>query len=330
VSLRKGLALGVIVGGLGVLLRPTATAQRLEGDYGLRLLFGLRGTVSPPHDVAIVSIDKGSAQQLGVDASDWPPPRHVHADVLRAVCGAGASAVVMDIWFPRHRTAEEDEDLARAVAACGNVVLVQRMERPRVPGAGVETELLQSPIGELQRAALALAPFPLPRGTAVVYVWPFIETPRGNVPTLPAVALQVHALPWLNRLRSVLRDEGARQSKDVPSRVSSPADSQRLMLLLRKTFQDDPSLAGRVAARLDALGAEVPPTERSVLDALVRLYTESGPLYLNLYGPPGTIDTIPYHELLQEPRRAHELRGRAVFVGEIPTAFLSTSTISDS
>ena len=330
VSVRKGLALGVIVGGLGVLLHPTSTAQRLEGDYALRLLFGLRGTVPPPRDVAIVSIDKGSAQQLGLDPAEWPPPRHVHAEVLRAVCGAGASVVVMDIWFPRHRTPEEDDDLIGAVAGCGNVVLVQRLERPRVPGAGVETELLQSPIGELQRAALALAPFPLPRSTPVMSFWPFVETPRGNVPTLPAAALQVRALPWLNRLRSVLRDTGTRLPEDVPLRVRSPADSERLMLRLRKAFQDDPSLAERVRLRLDALGAQLTTTERSALDALVGLYEESGPLYLNLYGPPGTINTIPYHELLQEPRRASELRGRAVFVGESPTALLTTATIADS
>ena len=78
VRLRKSILLGLFVGALGMLLRPTSIGVRLEEEVGLRALFAFRGPIAPPPDVVVVSVDKGSAQQLGMEPDAWPPPRRIH------------------------------------------------------------------------------------------------------------------------------------------------------------------------------------------------------------------------------------------------------------
>ena len=110
----------------------------------------------------------------------------------------------MDVWFEGHRLPADDDELARAIAESGNVVLVQRVDHPHLRGADVSTELLKSPITQFQDSALSLAPFPLPRSSPTPVFWPFFDTPSGVVATLPAVGLQIHGLPLLDHLQSAL------------------------------------------------------------------------------------------------------------------------------
>jgi adenylate cyclase len=212
VRLRKSILLGLFVGALGMLLRPTSIGVRLEEEVGLRALFAFRGPVAPPPDVVVVSVDKGSAQQLGMEPDAWPPPRRIHAAIIRSLHRHGVSAIIMDVWFEGHRDPADDDDLARAMAESGNVVLVQRVDRPRVPGVKARTELLKSPITQFQQSAISLAPFPLPRSSTTPVFWPFFDTAAGIVPTLPAAALQVHAMASLNRLLSLLDQSGIERS----------------------------------------------------------------------------------------------------------------------
>ncbi|HJY33822.1 MAG TPA: CHASE2 domain-containing protein, partial [Vicinamibacterales bacterium] len=163
--LRKSILLGLFVGALGMLLRPASLGVRLEEEFGLRWLFALRGPVAPPPDVVVVSIDKGSAQQLGMEPGAWPPPRRIHAAIIRSLHRHRVSAIAMDVWFEGHRLPADDDELARAIAESGNVVLVQRVDHPHLTGADVSTELLKSPITQFQDSALSLAPFPLPRSS---------------------------------------------------------------------------------------------------------------------------------------------------------------------
>ncbi len=62
------------------------------------------------------------------------------------------------------------------------------------------------------------------------------------------------------------------------------------------------------------------PTRRHV-SAFIKLYEGGSSSYLNFYGPPGTVRTVSYHELLatQEAdgtNQRESLRGKVVFVGQ--------------
>lgn len=314
-----------------MIVRPTGLGVRLEESVGLPWLFAVRGPAVPPPQVAVVSIDKPSAQQLGLDTRDWPPPRRVHAGVVRSLTRHKASAVVLDVWFDGHRNREDDDELARAIAENGAVVLVQRLERARVSGAGVYTELLQSPIGQFRDRAISLAPFPLPRDSRTTLFWPFFETSAGVVPTLPAAALQVHALPALDRFVSTLRRAGVADLDTLPQRVAAPPDSYQLMRSLRRALGDAPA-ARRVREQLAADDAgDVPEGERQLRSALLGLYAGPDTYYLNFYGPPGTIETVPFHELLRgDAQSRRDLSGRVVFVGESASPFVTSTDQSDT
>ena len=296
--LRKSILLGLFVGALGMLLRPTSLGVRLEEEVGLRWLFALRGPVAPPPDVVVVSIDKGSAQQLGMEPGAWPPPRRIHAAIIRSLHRHGVSAIVMDVWFEGHRVPADDDELARAHGG-------ERQRRPgparRSPafaGRRREHGAAEEPHHSVSGSALSLAPFPLPRTSPTPVFWPFFDTPSGVVATLPAVGLQIHGLPLLDHLRSALEQAGVQSAAALPRRVTSPEDMRQLVESLRHELQQNAPVAARALASLDAQRITAP--ERRVLSALVRLYSGPDTYYLNFYGPAGSIHTIPFHQLLAE------------------------------
>ena len=328
--LRSGILLGIAVGAIGVLLRPTSVGVRLEEEIGIRWLFAMRGPATPPPDVVVVSIDKSAAQQLGMDPAEWPPPRRVHARVIRSLHRQGVSVIVLDIWFPTHREPADDEDLAQAIVESGNVVLVQRVDRPRLPRAGISTDLIQSPISELQKGAVGLAPFPLPRNSPAPVFWPFFESSNGLVPTLPAAALHARAMPAFGRLVPLLNTAGVK-NLDLLSRPVSTAGEARLMAqMLRRELGSNPQAAQSALARVHAATA-ISETERRTIAALLKLYAGRDTYYLNFYGPPGTIRTIPFHEIVQdEGMQGRRLSGAVAFVGEGSSPFVTTSSQPDT
>jgi adenylate cyclase len=70
---------------------------------------------------------------------------------------------------------------------------------------------------------------------------------------------------------------------------------------------------------LERSDSRVPAEQNSWLKSLVKLYGGSSRQYVNYYGPPGTIATLPYYRALQLgdgiDGAAPDLKGKAVFVG---------------
>jgi adenylate cyclase len=327
---RKGVGLGVFIAAIGIGLRPTAVGVRLEEGLALGWLFAVRGPVEPPRGVVVVSIDKSSSDQLGTKSDNWPPPRHVHASVIRSLSRHGVSAIVMDVFFRVHRTPVEDSDLADAIAESGNVALFEWVDRLTYTGG--EIVQTRSPIEQFRDAALATAAFPLPEGAAVKYFWTFFDAPARTVPTLPAVALQIQALPDLGRFLSVLRQAGVSNLTDLPARVATFRDCRQLMHVLRRELRSHPDAARRALGLLEGGTFDgLTAVERSELAALVRLYGGDDTHYLNFYGPAGRIRTIPFHELLTDSQNARlDLKGTVVFVGEAASQFLSSADQRDT
>lgn len=328
--LRKALGLGVVIAGIGIGLRPTTVGVRLEEDLGLRSLFTVRGPVEPPRGVVVVSIDKTSSDQLGLRKEDWPPPRHVHASVIRSLSRHGVSAIMMDVFFRLRRTPAEDDDLADAIAESGKVALFETVDRIRYTGG--EIVQTRSPIEQFRNAALATAPFPLPEEAAVSFFWTFFDATAGRVPTLPAVALQIHALPRLDRFVPLLRQAGVSNLTDLPNRVATASDSRQLMTVFRRELGSHPGAARRALLLLEReTGGGLTAGERSGLAALVRLYGGGDTHYLNFYGPPGRIRTIPFHEVLADSETLRlDLNDTVVFVGEGASELLSSGDQRDT
>ena len=319
------LTLGLATGALGLLLSLLPLWMELEEQVGLGLLFALRGTRSAPEHVVVVGIDKFSADALDLPADPAKWPRSLHARLTDNLVRAGARVIAYDIFFEQPRADDEDRKFAAAIADARIVVLSKYLARdslplgPRDRGARrLEVERLFSPLPILADAAAASAPFPLPKlPIRLNQYWKFTNV-AGGVPTLPVVAFQVFGADAYDDLvRLIARVRPGREAQ-LPAGSRTLLEAGRVdlsVLKLRALFESDPGLA---KALREAVGAE-PPERRRLLQAMIRIYEGPGSEYLNFYGPPRTVKTIAYSDVVAaeataDPRRLG-LRGAAVFVG---------------
>jgi adenylate cyclase len=315
-----GLLLGLVVGMTGVALDASTPGVALEQSVGLSALFKVRGTVQPPDDVVVVAIDGRSGEQLGLPSLPREWPRSVHGELVDALVRRGASVMAFDVHFGRPKDAETDRAFVDAVARAGNVVLVELLTGKRRPitdqtgrhvGMVWEEEAIP-PFSELAEAAAAVASFPLPKeGASVHQFWVFKES-ADESPTLPAVVLQIHAREALAGLVDRLYAEAPEWADGLPGPDTAFADSTQLRLLmhgLRAAFARSPDLE-ETAESDDA----------HPVAALAAMYEGDAHRFINFYGPPGTITTVPYHAVLgiEDPNVSPEalnLAGKVVFVG---------------
>jgi adenylate cyclase len=96
-------------------------------------------------DVVVVTVDQPDLDFFKNQGVTWPWPRQLYAPLLDYCHRAGAKAVIFDILFTEASSygAEDDQRLARAAAAAGNVVLPFFLSRSAKPPNPAETDLLK-------------------------------------------------------------------------------------------------------------------------------------------------------------------------------------------
>jgi adenylate cyclase len=309
---RRATLSAVALAVAGVLLSVIPAVLRLDESLGLGLLFTVRGTVTPPADVVVVSISRDSAAAVGQPAQLDRWQRSLHAELLDSLVAAGAKAIAFDLFFDEPRA--DDAQFAEAIARAGNVVLGEQIVQdpdgtsPAVPGL-IETRVL--PIEVLGRGALGSAPFALPTiPFAVGQFWTF--GPSGDLASLPAVALQASLMTYYDDFCALLTS--MRPNLPLPASratVLSEHDLAATMRDLRAAFVTDPSLAAEMRSALESRPVDA---ASKGLSALIGLYAGAGGRYLNYYGPPRTIRTIPF-DVAARSHANLDLDGKMVFVG---------------
>ena len=329
---RHPLIIGFFTVAFGICFFFSPVGQKIEENLGLAVLFKMRGPRTPPDEVVIVNIDSASSQVLGLPSNISKWPRSIHAELVNTLKRLGASVVAFDVHFADSRNREQDLDFTAAVQQAGNVILFEELNRRRANqnrqgqevGTAVELDTLVPPFSPLAESALALAPFPLPKlPVRVNQTWIF-KGSIGEKPTLPAVALQAIGLKHYENLYTMLSSRNPQFLDSLPPASEEAVSRFGLVGLIRKfreAFQRDPSLVNQLLSDISA-SVTAPPSleEHKMLEALVRMYGGGNSIYLNLYGPPGTITTFSYHELLSEAGNGLEvneshIKGKTVFVG---------------
>jgi adenylate cyclase len=330
----KAISLGIATGLLGILTALTPVGAALEEDIGLFSLFRLRGSLVAPSDVAVIRLDRESGKRLGVpdevqdDLRFWP--RSDRARLIDSLVERGASVIVLDMWLDMETEAQEDAALADAIARSGRVVLIERLESRKVPVQDEKERVVQwmdavriiPPITPFATAAQGQAPFPLPTDSSRVNrFWSFLAA-TGNSPTLPAVTLQIHALPAYAHWRSMLESAKAPGIDRLPidaSALTGPSDVRNLMKLVRSMYLEDPGLAARLKSQfleLEKLGTD---GKIGVIRALAHLYGEPNFFNFNFYGPAGTLPSVTFADFFEQAESSRisipDLRGKVVFVG---------------
>lgn len=326
-----GLAVGLITGLAGAMFGLTNWGGSFERSTGLPWLFNMRGPVTAPSEVAVVAIDGRTGDQLGLPSLPREWSRTVHARLVDELTRQGASAIVFDMQFNTPKVAADDQAFASAVDKSDRVVLIELVggkrqpltdENGRLTGSVWVEELIQ-PMPALVESAKGLATFPLPKIDAAVYeFWVFKES-VGDAPTLPAVALQVHALKAYPAWASLFGQLNVPELEALPrdtSQIGKATQVRRLMRGLRSAFENDPEAGDRLAGLIEAGSAQRSAEEQKLLKALKGLYSGNAQRMINFYGPPGSIQTIPYQTLMQAGegnpgKKNFDLRGKTVFVG---------------
>jgi adenylate cyclase len=332
----KGLALGLVIGLLGSLATSLPRMAEIEEDFELRWLFNLRGATPAPPEVVVVAIDEQSARKLGLPSkpSEWP--RDLHAQLVDRLARAGARVIGFDLTFDiPSRTPEDDDEFAAAIRRAANVVLVDSLRKETVRQKSQEDrtigeiliEKVIPPIPGLEQAALAHAPFPLPKESRVNTYWTF-KAGAGDRPTLPVIAFQIYAFDVYQDFIGLLRRVDPSLAAEPPASASAlvaSAGTGGLVAMLRNVFLNDPQIGERILSELkNTSDQELAPRKKRLIQSLVSLYRSTELAYLNFYGPPRSIATVPYSEIVSAAQRQDEaskerlaglFNGKAVFVG---------------
>ncbi len=302
-----GLGLGIV----GALLSLAPGVLDLDENVGLGMLFALRGAVSPPPDVVVVSISLDSAAAVGQtnELDEWP--RRLHAKLIDRLVSEGAAVVAFDVLFEEAREGDDDRLLRQAIRDAHNVLLFERVAE-KVSAVGMREHRVL-PLADLKAASLGSAPFILPKvPIRVGQFWTFGRA-AANWPSLPVVAIQAYLLGSYEPFVAELERVNPGVSIGWPrtrADVVAAGNLESLVENMSRAFQSDPQLAAGVRS---ALG-RMPEKEAAPLRVLLDVYAGEDSRYLNYYGPARTVRTIPYDQV-ENGVGGLDVAGKMVFVG---------------
>jgi adenylate cyclase len=327
----KAILLGLLVGIAGLVMSPFRFMLSAEENVGMGLLFKLRGASRAPSDAVVVSIDKESAEKLNLPDNPDKWPRSLHARLTENLIREGARVIAFDVHFIEPRSPQDDALFAKAMKNADNVILCEPLKTKEISVADEGTSeedhnivKVVQPIDLFSHSAVATAPFTLPRIPFKVNRYWTFETGAGDSPTVPVVALQLFSMPVYGDFIRLLQKASPKQAGNLPVDTGTAIRSvgiKKVTNEIRAIFENDPSAAERMLRELgssETLSVDV--RKRRLIKALIDMYKGANNRYINYYGPPGTITTIPYYRALRLHEGATDdeeidIRNKAVFVG---------------
>ena len=325
-SWKKKLVFGVLIAAMGLLLVLVPQTRFLEQKIGLPILFQLRGQKTPPPDVLIITLDKDSAEHLNLAPEPDSWPRSLHAELVQRLTEEGVKSIAFDLHFKKPQSPENDGLLAAAIQQAGNVVLCECLTTERLQSGTFTAQIERPapPVKELERSAAALAPFPLPKvPVKVAQYWTF-KSSAGGKPTLPVMAFQIFSWDSYDDLRALIKTVAPVQVHTLsPSKnILSSGHLSAGVRNLRELFMQEPSLPRKLLKELQQ-SRSLADNQQGLknLKSLISMYQSPENPFLNYYGPPGTIKTVPYYQVLGKDisglknQKSLDLQDKAVFVG---------------
>jgi adenylate cyclase len=328
----KAILLGVVIGLAGLIASPFSFFLTIEEDVGLGLLFKLRGAVKGPSEAVVISIDRVSSEHLDLPDNPDKWPRSIHARLTETLIREGAEVIAFDVHFIEAKSPEHDIFFAEMMGRAGNVVLGEPVKLKEVPMPGAGDSYASShnivkivqPIDLFVRSAAATAPFTLPRIPFKVNQYWTFESNAGDSPTMPVVVLQLFSAEVYGEFTRLLKNVSPESGGSFPGDSEQALRTigvKELMKEIREIFQNEPNITEEIFKELDR--RESFPGDgikKKMLTSLIKTYGGPSSRYINFYGPPGTVTTIPYYKALQinNGRAGDEeidLKGKAVFVG---------------
>ncbi|MCG8550119.1 MAG: CHASE2 domain-containing protein, partial [Desulfobacterales bacterium] len=242
--------------------------------------------------------------------------------------------IVFDINFAGSVSRAVDQEFAQMIQKAGNVVLYEHLRKKRTPlrdSTGTINGILNieervPPLEVLAQSAAALAPFPLPKvPVKVSQCWAF-KTGAGDIPTLPVAAFQLFTLDVYPEFIRTIKQFDPGLAMTLPGskiEIIREKATRELIITLRNEFLRNASMSNQIQA---AFQGAVPSSGRienkqRLVESLVNMYRMPDSFYLNFYGPPGTIPTFSYAQVLWQEKQMEtgqngiDFKNKAVFIG---------------
>jgi len=308
-------AFGLLLAAAGLLVYALPGGFDLEEHVALDFLFSQRSQSSPPDNVILVAINKAAAQQLGQGKNPETWTRDLHARLIDQLVRAGAAVIVFDVFFHQPKDREHDARLAQAMRQAGNVVIFSKLHREvqnLATGGQYHLERLILPMPILHQAAVASAPFVLHKVPIKVNQFWTFHSSVGNHPSLPTVALELYAEKSHALLFEVLAKIAPQQAAVFRASLDGLSQRERIVRI-RTFFKQQTTITQTLLATLQKM-TKSESSQR--LQALLAVYLGSERRYLNFYGPPRSITTQSYSDVLfAMPEQLALFKDRVVFVG---------------
>ena len=204
-----------------------------------------------------------------------------------------------------------------------------RHQSVKLPGSSqqfgtVEMDTLVPPIKPLAEAALALAPFPLPKIPVRVNTTWLFKPSCGNIATLPTIVFQAATLGQYEQLYNLLVEKVPHDTKNLPSTVNEAVYTigfAETIRNIREIFLQNPWLMENLVAEKDSV--KMAGLAGGVLEnllTLIALYGGESNVGIDFYGPPASHITLSYNDILssdEDPAGpiAGKIRDKVVFIG---------------
>jgi adenylate cyclase len=293
-----------LIGISGVLFSASKPGAYLEEEYGLDWLFKLRGSLPPPPDIVLISVDKASSEILHLpdDPKKWP--HNYYATLIEKINRQNPALIALNIRFDESREPAQDIQLAQAMRQQRNVMLSNYLKQSSLSDVNDRSEIYSEkiiePIPVLKLASACSAPFPLPKSASTVKEFWAYKHAAGDIPTFPVSIFQYFfvktAYPDLKLLLSQLNPE---------TNNLFPASFGQLIRHYRgiEVFQEMHTLLSKDQESQEVLRQligerDIQPYISRLLTAWLALLGSGERLYLNYYGDVGAITTVPFYQVL--------------------------------
>ena len=273
----------------------------LEEEFGLPILYKLRGPADPPNNVVIVSIDEISAQILRLpdDPEKWP--RSYYASLINRISQFNPSVIAFNLTFDEKKVEGDDQLLGNSMANADNIILTNYLKRQSHQNSEFDIVRTIEPIEVLENAALDTAPFLLPKtSTTVKQYWTF-KNSAGDISTFPVTIFQWFVFerfyPEILQLLNWLQPNLIVQLPAEFDQLTDTLDKKNTIQIIRTAFLNQSLSLEEYQELLNTTNFST--EKKKILLSWLYLLTKPSSLYFNFYGEAEkTISTIPFYQAL--------------------------------
>jgi adenylate cyclase len=274
----------------------------LEEEFGLPILFKMRGAATPPSNIVIVNIDEISARILRLPDNPEKWPRSYYAQLINKINRQSPAVIAFNMTFGESRGIENDQLLAQAMVNGNNTILSNRLiKRKMIPATGsfndFKFERIIDSIPLLEEAALATAPLLLPKTASTVKQFWVYRNSAGDIATFPTTVFEQYLLKLATtEITGLLQEFNVEYKSSFPNEPDPHFDQDINLQEIKTALTNDAENIGIIKKLI--ISKDFSAKKKRLLTIWLNLLEQPDSLYLNYYGGAETFPTIPFYQAL--------------------------------